>query len=99
MFDANYSKPTERELNRTESELLMLLAQMSNRKFAELADVHESKISRTDWRFIAKVICIAGMAAEVSPLGRALQDLYKAIGYKKVPTALTVETSQITLEF
>lgn len=99
MEDTNYSKPTERELNRTESELLMLLAQMSNRKFAELADVHESKVSRTDWRFIAKVICIAGMAAEVSPLGRALQDLYKVIGIKKSPGLRPEDSSQITIDF
>ncbi|WP_338510120.1 CII family transcriptional regulator [Erwinia aphidicola] len=98
MDHANYSKPTQREIDRAETDLLLTISTLTGRKFAELADCHETKISRTDWRFIAKVFCIARMAAEVSPIGRAMQDFYRAVGNKKAP-ALTEADSQITIEF
>lgn len=99
MHDANYSKPTQREIDRAETDLLITLSQLTGRKFAELAGWNESKVSRTNWRDIATVICIAKMAMEVSPLGRAIQGFYQAIGQQKAPTARTVEASQMTIEF
>lgn len=99
MHDANYSKPTQREIDRAETDLLITLSQLTGRKFAELAGWHETKISRTNWRDVATIFCIARMAVEVSPLGRAIQGAYQAIGQQKAPTARTVEASQITIDF
>ncbi|WP_312759493.1 CII family transcriptional regulator [Pantoea brenneri] len=99
MQDANYSKPTQREIDRAETDLLITLSQLTGRKFADLAGWNESKVSRMNWRDIATVFCIAKMAMEVSPLGRAIQGAYQAIGQQKAPTARTVEASQITIEF
>ncbi|HAU4282911.1 TPA: hypothetical protein F6W46_09315 [Citrobacter freundii] len=95
---ANYSKPTQREIDRAETDLLISLSRMTGRKFAELSDWHESKVSRTNWRDVATAFCIFKMAAECSPIGRALQDLYLAVGNKKSPTG-KVEDSQITIDF
>ncbi|HFD7741101.1 TPA: CII family transcriptional regulator [Serratia marcescens] len=53
---ANYSKPTEQEINRAETNLLLTLSLVSNREFARLAGCHESKISRTDWRYVATIL-------------------------------------------
>ena len=99
MQDANYSKPTQREIDRAETDLLITLSQLTGRGFAELAGWHETKVSRTNWRDVATIFCIAKMAMEVSPLGRAIQGVYQAIGKQKAPTARTVEASQITIEF
>lgn len=99
MQDANYSKPTQREIDRAETDLLIMLSQITGRKFADLAGWNESKVSRTNWRDMATVFCIAKMAMEVSPLGRAIQGLYQAIGQQKASTARTVEASQITIDF
>lgn len=99
MDSSNYSKPTQREIDRAETDLLIVISQLTGRKFAQLAGWHESKISKTNWRDIATIFCIARMAVEVSPIGRAIQDAYQAIGKKKSPTAVTGEDSQITLNF
>lgn len=99
MQDANYSKPTQREIDRAETDLLITLSQLTGRKFADLAGWNESKVSRMNWRDIATVFCIAKMAMEVSPLGRAIQGAYQAIGNKKPASALTDAGSQITLNF
>lgn len=99
MDHANYSKPTQREIDRAETDLLITLSQLTGRQFAELAGWHETKVSRMNWRDIATIFCIARMAVEVSPIGRAIQDAYQAIGNKKSPAARTAEDSQITIEF
>lgn len=97
MENANYSKPTQREIDRAETDLLIALSQLTGRGFARLAGWNESKVSRMNWRDIATVFCIARMAAECSPLGRAIQEAYRAVGKKK-PSAAT-NGSQITMEF
>lgn len=98
MDHANYSKPTQREIDRAETDLLITLSQLTGRQFAELAGWHETKVSRMNWRDIATIFCIARMAVEVSPIGRAIQDAYQAIGNKKAP-ARTEADPQITLNF
>lgn len=45
METASYSKPTEQEINRAESDLLMAVSAVSGREFARMAGCHESKIS------------------------------------------------------
>ncbi|QCT21795.1 hypothetical protein FEM41_20120 [Jejubacter calystegiae] len=99
MENASYSKPTAREIDRAETDLLIMLSQLTGRKFADLAGWHESKVSRMNWRDIATVFCIARMAVEVSPLGRAIQDAYQAIGKKKSPVCKTEDLDQISMEF
>lgn len=97
MENANYSKPSQRDIDRAETDLLIALSQLTGRGFAQLAGWHESKVSRMNWRDVATIFCIARMAAECSPVGRALQDLYRAVGKKKPPVA--ADGSQITMEF
>lgn len=99
MKNAKYSKPTQREIDRAETDLLITLSQLTGRRFAELAGWHETKISRMNWRDVATIFCIARMAVEVSPIGRAIQDAYQAIGNKKPVPAATETGSQITLNF
>lgn len=98
MEHANYSKPTQREIDRAETDLLITLSQLTGRTFADMAGWHESKVSRMNWRDIATVFCITRMALEVSPLGRALQGVYQAVGNKKAP-AVTEADSQMTMTF
>ncbi|MDP8748802.1 CII family transcriptional regulator [Serratia marcescens] len=43
METASYSKPTEQEINRAESDLLMAVSAVSGREFARMAGCHESK--------------------------------------------------------
>lgn len=95
---ANTRKPTQREIDRAETDLILTVSQLTGRKFADLAGWHESKISRMNWRDIATVFCIARMAAEVSPLGRVIQEAFKAVGNKKCPAA-TEHLEQITINF
>lgn len=99
MEHANYSKPTQREIDRADTDLLLTISALTGRKFAEMAECHETKISRTDWRYVATIFCIARMAVEVSPSGRAIQDVYRALGKQKTPSARTDEASQITMHF
>lgn len=82
MESANYSKPTENDINRTQTDLLLAVSQMTGREFAKGVGCHESKISRADWRFIAAVICMARMSWEVSPMGRLVQETIDAISSK-----------------
>lgn len=95
---ANTRKPTQREIDRAETDLILTVSQLTGRKFADLAGWHESKISRMNWRDIATVFCIARMAAEVSPLGRVIQEAFKAVGKQKAP-AVTEASEQITMSF
>lgn len=92
MESANYSKPSESEINRTQTDLLLAVSQMTGREFAKGVGCHETKISRADWRFIAAVICTARMAWEVSPMGRLVQETIEAISAKeKAPNAGTFD--------
>lgn len=95
---ANTRKPTQREIDRAETDLILTVSHLTGRKFADLAGWHESKISRMNWRDIATVFCIARMAAEVSPLGRVIQEAFKAVGKQKAP-AVTEASEQITMSF
>lgn len=98
---ANYSKPTEQEINRAETDLLLTLSLVSNRGFARLAGCHESKISRTDWRYIATILCVAKKSLEFSPLGMMVQEVVNAVNAKKQkPLAATKGSEQqITINF
>ncbi|CAI1819524.1 Bacteriophage CII protein [Serratia quinivorans] len=78
METANYSKPTEQEINRAESDLLMTLSLVTNREFARMAGCHESKISRTDWRYIATILCVAKKSVEFSVIGKVVQEMVRA---------------------
>lgn len=98
MNNASYSKPTRREIDRAETDLLITISQVTGRKVAELAGWHESKISRMNWRDIATIFCIFRMAAECSPLSRAIQEAYKAIGKKKSPLA-GEDLNQLSIDF
>lgn len=99
MEHATHSKLNPRDVDRAETDVLIGISQLTQRGMAKMIGCHESKLSRTDWRFVASVICALGIAAEVSPIGRALQDLYKTIGKKKSPTAGTADDYQITMTF
>lgn len=96
---ANTRKPTQREIDRAETDLILTVSQLTGRKFADLAGWHESKISRMNWRDIATVFCIARMAAEVSPLGRVIQEAFKAVGKQKAPAVTEALEQQITINF
>jgi hypothetical protein len=96
---ANYSKPTEQEINRAETDLLLTLSLVSNREFARLAGCHESKISRTDWRYIATILCVAKKSLEFSPLGMMVQEVVKAVGHKKQKPPAVTDGSQVTMNF
>lgn len=66
MEHASYSKPTQRDIDRTETDLLINLSTVTQRGLAKMVGCHESKISRTDWRFIAAVLCAFGMDSDIS---------------------------------
>lgn len=89
MEPANYSKPTQHDIDRAETSILIALSQLSGRKFAELAGWHESKVSRMKWRDIATAFCVLKMAAEISPLGNAIKEAALALteANKKAPGA------------
>lgn len=73
MAQASYSKLTQREIDRAETDLLINLSTLTQRGLAKMIGCHESKISRTDWRFIASVLCAFGMASDISPISRAFK--------------------------
>ncbi|MBS0895523.1 hypothetical protein JK211_16105 [Tatumella sp. JGM130] len=98
MDNASNSKLSQRAIDRAETDLLINLATLTQRKLAALVGCHESKISRTDWRFIASVLCAFGMASDVSPISRAFQEVFKALTNKKSPVAAE-DSSQITIDF
>ena len=82
---ASYSKPTRRDVDRTETDLLINLSAVTQRGLAEMVGCHESKISRTDWRFIAAVLCSFGMDSDISPISRAFHHALNAITNEKAP--------------
>ncbi|KAA9910736.1 hypothetical protein F7F57_29840, partial [Escherichia coli] len=52
------------DVDRAETDLLINLSTLTQRGLAKMIGCHESKISRTDWRFIASVLCAFGMASD-----------------------------------
>lgn len=80
---ASYSKPTRQEVDRAETDLLINLSAVTQRGLAEMVGCHESKISRTDWRFIAAVLCSFGMDSDISPISRAFHHALNAITKEK----------------
>lgn len=98
MRDASYSKPTQRQIDRAETDILIALSQLTQRKFAELSGWHESKVSRMNWRDVATAFCILKMAAEVSPLGQVVREVVRAVGQKK-SSAATEDLKQLTISF
>lgn len=98
MRNASYSKPTQRQIDRAETDILIALSQLTQRKFAELSGWHESKVSRMNWRDVATAFCILKMATEVSPLGQVIREVFKVIGQKK-SSAATEDFEQLTMSF
>lgn len=98
---ASYSKPTEQEINRAETDLLLTVSTITGREFARLAGCHESKISRTDWRYVATILCVAKKSLEFSALGMMVQEVVNAVNAKKQkPLAATKGSEQqITINF
>lgn len=82
---ASYSKPTRQDVDRAETDLLINLSAVTQRGLAEMVGCHESKISRTDWRFIAAVLCSFGMESDISPISRAFHHALNALTNEKRP--------------
>lgn len=80
---ASYSKPTRQDVDRAETDLLINLSAVTQRGLAEMVGCHESKISRTDWRFIAAVLCSFGMDSDISPISRAFHHALNTITKEK----------------
>ena len=85
MEHANYSKPSQRDIDRAETDLLINLSALTQRGLAAMVGCHESKISRTDWRFIAAVLCAFGMDSDISPISRAFRYALEGITKEKRP--------------
>ncbi|EIF2019000.1 hypothetical protein LFR57_005183 [Escherichia coli] len=96
MEQTSYSKLSQRDVDRAETDLLINL--LTQRGLAKMIGCHESKISRTDWRFIASVLCAFGMASDISPISRAFKYALDGITKKKRPAA-TERSEQIQMEF
>ncbi|CND49181.1 CII family transcriptional regulator [Yersinia enterocolitica] len=99
MERASNSKLTQRQIDRAETDLLINLSTLTQRGLASMVGCHESKISRTDWRFMAAVICAFGMASEISPISRAFQDAFGLLTKQKSPRQGRDSAEQITLNF
>lgn len=85
MEHASYSKPTQRDIDRAETDLLINLSTVTQRGLAKMVGCHESKISRTDWRFIAAVLCAFGMDSDISPISRAFRYALEGLTKEKAP--------------
>lgn len=85
MENASYSKPSQRDIDRAETDLLINLSTVTQRGLAKMVGCHESKISRTDWRFIAAVLCAFGMDSDISPISRAFRYALEGITKEKRP--------------
>lgn len=85
MENASYSKPSQRDIDRAETDLLINLSKVTQRGLAKMVGCHESKISRTDWRFIASVLCAFGMDSDISPISRAFRHALEGITKEKAP--------------
>lgn len=91
MNNASYSKPSQRDIDRAETDLLINLSAVTQRGLAKMVGCHESKISRTDWRFIASVLCAFGMDSDISPISRAFRHALEGITKEKASGAGTLE--------
>ncbi len=98
MERTSYSKLSQRDVDRAETDLLINLSAITQRGLAKMIGCHESKISRTDWRFIASVLCAFGMASDISPISRAFKYALDGLTNKKRPAA-TERSEQIQMEF
>ncbi|MGY6030698.1 CII family transcriptional regulator [Phytobacter sp. AG2a] len=85
MEHASNSKPTQRDIDRAETDLLINLSAITQRGLAKMVGCHESKISRTDWRFIASILCAFGMDSDISPISRAFRCALEGITKEKAP--------------
>ena len=99
MEQTNYSKLSQRDVDRAETDLLINLSTLTQRGLAKMIGCHESKISRTDWRFIASGLCAFGMASDISPISRAFKYALDEITNKKRPVCKTERSEQIQMEF
>ncbi|MGK4442668.1 CII family transcriptional regulator [Yersinia enterocolitica] len=99
MERASNSKPTQRQIDRAETDLLINLSMLTQRGLAGMVGCHESKISRIDWRFMAAVFCAFGMASEISPISRAFQDAFGVLTKQKSPRLGGDSEQQITMSF
>ncbi|EOY5406183.1 CII family transcriptional regulator [Cronobacter sakazakii] len=88
MENASYSKPSQRDIDRAETDLLINLSTVTQRGLAKMVGCHESKISRTDWRFIASVLCAFGMDSDISPISRAFRHALEGITKEKAPMSV-----------
>ncbi|MEH1299373.1 CII family transcriptional regulator [Raoultella ornithinolytica] len=95
---ANCSKPSQRDIDRTETDLLINLSALTQRRLAKMIGCHETKISRTDWRFIAAVLCAFGMDSDISPISRAFRCALDGMTKEKAPAA-TEALEKHDLEF
>ena len=98
MERTSYSKLSQRDVDRAETDLLINLSAITQRGLAKMIGCHESKISRTDWRFIASVLCAFGMASDISPISRAFKYALDGLTNKKRPAA-TERPEQIQMDF
>lgn len=85
MENASYSKLSQRDIDRAETDLLINLSTVTQRGLAKMVGCHESKISRTDWRFIASVLCAFGMDSDISPISRAFRHALEGLTKEKAP--------------
>lgn len=83
MEHASNSKLSQRDIDRAETDLLINLSTVTQRGLAKMVGCHESKISRTDWRFIAAVLCAFGMDSDISPISRAFRHALEGITNEK----------------
>ncbi|EFJ5718606.1 TPA: CII family transcriptional regulator [Escherichia coli] len=99
MEQTSYSKLSQRDVDRAETDLLINLSALTQRGLAKMIGCHESKISRTDWRFIASILCAFGMASDISPISRAFKYALDGLTNKKRPVCKTERSDQIQMEF
>ncbi|WP_333881049.1 CII family transcriptional regulator [Atlantibacter hermannii] len=83
MEHASNSKLSQRDIDRAETDLLINLSTVTQRGLAKMVGCHESKISRTDWRFIAAVLCAFGMDSDISPISRAFRHALEGLTNEK----------------
>ena len=100
MDEANYSKLSQRQIDRKETDILISLASVTQRGLAKMIGCHESKISRVDWRFMAAVMCGLGMESDVSPISKGFQEALRVVlGEKRKAPTVEVEANQISMQF
>ena len=85
MTQTSYSKLSQRDIDRAETDLLINLSALTQRGLAKMIGCHESKVSRTDWRYIAAILCAFQMASDISPISRAFQHAINVHANKKRP--------------